>query len=1129
MNLIHVKAGKTLFRMLIIGILSVSSSLIYAQHQQVLLSGNNLTLKTAFKQIEQQTNLSIDYNVQDVNESSIIKEIPKRDIVKKVLEQLLEGTNCSISFSNGHIIISRQSEPSLAVKKIAGIVKDPVGEPVIGANIVIKGTSIGTITDIDGKFNLEANEGDVLQISYIGYNTKDVTIGKQTIVSVILQEDHQALDEVVVIGYGTVKKKDLTGAIAQVKTDKYATQQSTNVLDMLNGTVAGFNSNIGTSASGSSEMEIRGPASLSANNSPLIVLDGVIFNGSINEINPSDIETVDVLKDASSAAVYGSRSAAGVVIVTTKRGKGDKMAINFSAQLGLTDFTKEIKPNDLDGFIQRRQDFMRRMNLDKPESYYNNPNDLPAGVDINTWLNYDASYQEDPMRTWMTRINLRDIEQENYLNGNTYDWYGDATRPGLRQNYSVNISGGIGKTRYYWSLGYTDNKGYTKGDDYKTIRSRVNADTKITEFLSVGLNAQFSNVDEFREKLVRSNGQSGNKNESGDKIDLSKLAITTSPLGSKYEKDGSLKWYPHDDSAFENPFLLYENREKFHITQNLFANMYAVLTLPYGFSYKVSFINRYEWYKNFYYDPSTIPSGNKTNGAGERINSSLYEWQIDNLFSWKKTFGAHDFYATFLYNAEKLQTWYQSAKNIDFTPSGALGFHQLGAGSSATLNNDDTYSTGTAIMGRINYTLLNRYLLTLSIRRDGYSAFGMQNPYATFPSGALAWNISDEPFFKINWLNHLKVRVSYGLNGNRDIGIYDALSKLATTKYLSGTSFVSGIYSNSMANNSLKWEKTKAFNLGLDFSLFQNRLSGSVDFYNMITNDLLLTRSLPTIIGYNNVMSNMGELQNKGFEMTLNSNNIQNENFSWNSTLTFSFNRNKINHLYGEMINVLDENGNIIGQKEADDIENKWFIGESVDKIWDYKFLGIYQLGEEEEAKSFGKEPGDIKLFDSDGNGVSTQEDKVFQGYKEPRFRLGLRNDFTLFKNFYVSCFIRADLGHWGTNNLLKHDNSMEGRVGVNNIPYWTPENPTNKYTRLATVDTPSFNIYESRSFVRLQDLSVAYDIPKNIINNLKIERCKVYLSSRNLLTITKWSGWDPESLNTPMPRTFTFGIDLTL
>ena len=1085
----------------------------YAQKTTVNLKMQNQTVQTVLYEIENQSEFSFFFNTRHVDLNRKVSIDANKSDIFKVLDNIFAGTNVRYSVVDKKIILSTEKAISQQTKKkVTGVVKDQNGEPVIGANVSVKETTNGTITDIDGNFSLDnISNKDIIVISYIGYISQEIAIDQKTTLKVVLQEDQQTLEEVVVIGYGAVKKKDLTGAIAQVKADKYATQQSTNVLDMLNGTVAGFNSNIGTSASGASEMEIRGPASLSANNSPLIVLDGVIFNGSINDINPSDIETIDVLKDASSAAVYGSRSAAGVVIINTKQGKGDKMSINFSAQLGLTDFTNEIKPNDLSGFIQRRQDFQRRINPDKPEGYYNSPNQLPKGIDVDTWQKYDASFQSDPILTWMTRLNLRDIEQQNYLNGNAYDWYGEATRPGLRQNYNVNISGGIGKTKYYWSLGYTDNQGYIKGDEYKTIRSRINADTKVAEFLTVGINAQFS------------------KDESNEAIKLSNIS-RQSPLGQPYDENGELKWYPHDDSGIEqNPFLLYKKRDKFNVTQNLFATMYADLKLPFGFSYKVSYINRYDWQKNYYYDPSSIPSGNKTGGFGQRINYSLYEWQIDNIVSWKKTFGVHDFYATFLYNAEKKQTWKDTGENVNFTPSEALGFHQLGAGGSPTIKNEDTYSTGTAIMGRLNYTLMNRYFLTLSIRRDGYSAFGMENPYATFPSGALAWNLSDESFFNIKWINNLKVRASYGINGNRDIGIYDALAKLETNKYLTGSTLISGIYSSSLANQYLKWEKTKAFNLGLDFSVLDSRLNGSVDYYSMITNDLLLKRSLPTIIGYDNVMSNMGELQNNGFEMTLNSYNIQNKDFSWNSTLTFSFNRNKIKHLYGEMIDILDENGNIIGQREGDDIDNGWFIGQSIDRIWDYKFLGIYQLGEEELAKSFGKAPGDVKLYDPNGDGVSTQEDKVFQGYTKPRFRLGLRNDFTLFKNFQISCFIRADLGHWRANNLLSNTSNVEDRANSYALPYWTPETPTNKYTRLNTVNTPGYNIYEKSSFVRLQDLSIAYNIPENILKNLKVGHCKVYLSGRNLLTFTKWSGWDPESGNTPMPRIFTFGIDVTL
>lgn len=1093
---------------LLLLIILLGTPLMDAQTVKLSITRQNGTLEEVFKEIENKTGYKFVYNTSEINRDERVSVNETDQDLTVILKKLFTNeSRISFRIANKHIALFKTH-----LRKISGTVLDAAGESIIGANILIKGTGTGTITDEEGKFSLDAANGDILQVSYIGYGMQEITISRQTILKIVLQEDQQALEEVVVIGYGAVKKKDLTGAIAQVKADKYATQQSTNVLDMLNGTVAGFNSNIGTSASGSSSMEIRGPASLAANNSPLIVLDGVIFNGSINDINPADIETVDVLKDASSAAVYGSRSAAGVVIINTKQGKSEKMTINFSAQLGLTDFTKTIKPNTLDGFLQRRQDFQRRLNPGKPDAYYTNPNRLPNGIDIDTWQKYDASYQTDPTLTWLTRLNLRDIEQQNYLAGNTYDWFGESTRPGLRQNYNVNISGGIGKTKYYWSLGYTDNQGYMKGDEYKTIRSRVNADTQLAEYLTVGLNAQFNN-----------------KDESNVPISLTEVK-EQSPLGQPYDENGQLKWYPHDDSGVsKNPFLLYQHRDKFNVTQNLFANMYAELKLPFGFSYKISFINRYEWQKNYYYDPSSIPSGNKTGGIGQRINYSLYEWQIDNIISWKKTFGVHDFYATFLYNAEKKQTWKDTGENINFTPSEALGFHQLGAGGSPTIANEDTYATGTAIMGRLNYTLMNRYLLTLSIRRDGYSAFGTNNPYATFPSGALAWNLSEEPFFPIKWIDNLKIRASYGLNGNRDIGIYDALAKLQTTKYLTGSTLISGIYSNSLANSLLKWEKTKALNLGIDFSVLGNRLNGTVDYYDMKTNDLLLKRSLPTIIGYANVMSNMGELQNKGFEMTLNSRNIENESFNWSSTFTFSFNRNKINHLYGDMIDVLDENGNIIGKKEADDISNGWFIGQSIDRIWDYKFLGIYQLGEEESARSFGKAPGDVKLYDPNKDGVSTKEDKVFQGYTKPRFRLGLRNDFTVFKNFEISCFIRADLGHYAKNGLLSNKSQVEDRKNEYSLPYWTPENPTNKYTRLNTVDTPEYTIYESSGFVRLQDLSIAYTIPENIINNLKISRCKVYLSGRNLVTFTKWSGWDPESGNTPMPRIFTFGIDVTL
>ena len=1095
----------------------------YTQNARVTINKRKATLKEVLNEIEKQTDYLFIYN-NEVNTSEEVSVRAKQKAVSEVLNSILEEKDMNYSMEGNHILLSVYENDNInsedissiliqqKKKQITGRIVDQNGLSIIGANIIETGTTNGTITDIEGNFSLNIEENAIIRVSYIGYLEQEINASNQSTFEIILLEDAQSLDELVVIGYGTVRKKDLTGAVSQVRTEQFGNQQSTNVLDYLNGTVAGFNSNIGTSASGSSSMEIRGPASISASNTPLIVLDGVIYNGSINDINPRDIETIDILKDASSAAVYGSRSAAGVVIINTKRGKEGRLHINFSAQLGLTDYTKSVKPNDLDGYLQRRLDFQERSNPSKPVGYYRNPDNLPEGVDLDVWQNYDASYSSNPIETWMNRLALRDIEQENYLNGTTYDWFDAVTSPGLRQNYDVNISDGTGKTQYFWSLAYTDNKGYLLGDEYKTIRSRINADTKITDFLSVGLNAHFANRDQSAVAVNLWN------------------ATAQSPLGTPYDEKGNLKWYPHDDSGMDvNPFLNHYDRDNFNVFNDLFANIYADIKLPFGFSFKTSLVNRYEWEKDYYYIPTSIPQGDRVGGMGERRNVSLYEWQIDNILSWRKTFSIHDFYATFLYNAEKKQTWVDEASNQDFSISEELSFHQLNAGSSPTLNNNDTYSTGTATMARLNYTLMNRYLITMSFRRDGYSAFGIHNPYATFPSGALAWNVSEEPFFNLKGIDYLKIRTSYGINGNRDIGIYSALSQLGTTKYLTNGSYISGVYSNTMANNFLKWEKTKAFNLGLDFSILNNRINGAVDYYDMTTNDLLLTRSLPTIIGYNSVMSNMGELENKGFEFTLNSLNIENKDFTWRSTFIFSLNRNKIIHLYGDMEDILDENGNVTGIKEADDITNEWFIGQALDRIWDYKFLGIYQIGEEELASSFGKAPGDTKLLDVDNNGVSTQEDKVFQGYTKPRYRLGLRNEVSFLKNFQFSFFLRADLGHYTTNGLLMHTSQVDDRRNSYSIPYWTPDNPTNKTTRLNTANTPSFTIYESRSFLRLQDASLSYNLPENALEMLNINGCRFYLSSRNLLTFTKWSGWDPESGNTPMPRIFTFGVDLTL
>jgi TonB-linked SusC/RagA family outer membrane protein len=986
-----------------------------------------------------------------------------------------------------------------------------------GVNIVIKGANMGTVTDVEGVYTLSipSGIGDILVYTAIGFVTQERSVGDQSIIDIVLDEDVTTLDEVVVVGYGTQKRSDLTGSIARISAADFETKAITNIVEGLAGTVPGFYSVQGTTAAGGGSMEIRGPTSLAANNEPLIVLDGVIYSGTMSDINPSDVESIDILKDASSAAIFGSRAASGVVVITTKRGKVSKPSINVSSKIGIVGLTNHLKPFGPEGYLNLRGDFLKRFRPDAQAEYFTHPDHLPPGVSIDEWTNYDPTPSDDPTGVYLLRLGLSPIEQENYRAGKSFDWYDEIVRNGIRQDYDVSISGGVQDLRYYFSSGLVRNEGVTLGDEFKTFQSRINLEADVTDFLKVGVNAHFADRD-----------------AGFNTIPISR-AIAMSPWTQIYH-EGEMVMYPNEWRL--NPFLEYTHRDQVDKTQSLFANFFGEVQLPLGFSYRVNFSNSLQWGRQYMYDPIETANGLSLGGYGSRVNEQRYDWMVDNLIKWNRIINdIHRFDVTFLINAEKKQHWWDSQINFGMEPSGVLGYHALQAGNNPEIENSDTYITGNALMARLNYVLKDRYMLTTSFRRDGYSAFGQGNPYAYFPSVALAWTLSEEEFFKSNWFSNLKVRASWGRNGNRDIGPYDSFAQLSSTRYLYGTSVAAGTFSSKMANSQLRWENTESINLGIDFGLFENRISGSVDVYSSTTTDLLLERSLPEIIGYRSVMSNMGELQNRGMEVSLNSINVNNTNVTWKSNLIFSFNRNKIVSLYGDMTDVYDGAGNVIGQREADDLSNQWFIGQSIDRIWDYETLGIWQTEEEAEASAvYGKEPGDIKLRDVNGDGVYVpSDDKRFLGYKTPQYRLGLRNDVTFLKHFEFSSFIRADLGFSSDNDLFlgyfPHGQQFD-RGNTYEMEYWTPENPSNEYPRLnSDVSSPSFLIWKDRSFVRLQNVSLAYNVPVKSIERFKITRLKFYVSMLNALTFTSWNHYDPESGKTPMPKNITFGLDLGL
>ena len=1037
--------------------------------------------------------------------------------------------NCLLNFLNRRISIPLllafffatslvYSQNSVSVR---GVITDINGEPLIGVSVLEVGTAHGTVSDIDGNYSLEVNGMEsTLQFSYIGFEEKQIKVGNQTLINVTMSETTSELDEIVIVGYGTMKKKDLTGSVASLNSAKYENEKNKNIQQMLRGNIPGLNIGITRDAKGSAGMEIRGQRSLSASSSPLIVLDGVIYNGDLSDINPNDIQSIDVLKDASSAAVFGAKSANGVVLVNTKSGTSEKPTIGFDMSVGGVSLLRSAEVYGPEGFIDWRSDVLKSINRSAPPYVFDNPNNLPTGVTQEEWLKYDNS-QGDPMDVWLRRIGLSQVERDNYFDNQSTDWTKMVYANGLQQSYNVNVSGKTDRLNYYWSLGYDDNEGVIKYDDFSVYRSRIKLDAKITDFLTVGINTLFSM-----------------RNEPGGAASWA-MVDNLSPWGQPTNPDGTMKIYPTDDAiAAKHPLIDRSYTSKDYTYKSFDNVLFAKLTLPYEIQYELRFSPRFTNNELYLHNSSKHPEYAKYGGSATRNTSSGLYWQVDNILSWNRTFNnTHTLNATLLYNAEKNQSWQQIMNGESFVPSDVLGYHDMGSATVTSLSSNDTYSTGIAYMARLFYSFKSKYLLTGTVRRDGYSAFGMGNPYATFPSLALAWVFSEEDYMQnIDWLDYGKLRLSWGGTGNRSIGIYDALSTLnnGLISYVDDTGSAyqeSFLYSNRMGNRKLQWESTTSYNVGIDFTLIGQRINGSFDLYSMNTTNLLVNRSLPTVTGYTSVTTNLGKVNNKGVEFTLTTKNISRPNFAWNTTLNLSYNRNRIVQLYGNMEDILDENGIVIGQKEMDDIRNGWFIDHAIDEIWDYKIIGVWQVGEEEEAAKYRLAPGDFKLEDVHGDYKFTNDDKTFQGYKTPPVRWSLRNDFNLFENFDISFLVYSNWNYKRAFNEAKHNPSMTmSRFNSFIVPYWTQDNPIDNFARLnSNMAGVTYNVWQDMSFIRLDNISFGYTVPSQVAQNLKLENLRFSLSARNVALFTKeFELWDPEYAG-PTPSYVTFGLNFSL
>ena len=1054
-------------------------------------------------------------------------------------------------------------------QSVSGIIKDAAGEPVIGASILEKGTANGTITDFDGKFTLSVAPGATLIISYIGYKNQEVKAVRGKSLNVILKEDSEMLDEVVVVGYGSMRKKDLTGSVIQIRPDKLANEAPKTVQDVLRGT-PGLNVGYDASAKGGGSMQIRGQRSVytdGGHNDPLIILDGMQFYGELSEINPEDIGQIDVLKDASSAAVYGAKAANGVIIITTKKGKTGKPTINFSATLGLntkSDYRDVYGPQ---GYLNYREDWYKKdtygVNPDTgayeayqardkdgklatPAGYYEHPSNLSRyGITADQWSAYSKNEEGESLESiYAKRLGLDDGVLANYLAGNTHDWYNQTFRTGINQDYTASISGAGDRMSYYMSMGYLKSEGAVKGNDYDAIRANLKVSGKVTDWLEVGANVNFQDrsdgdisvslgTDYWDANMLRNSPFSTYRNEDGSYCQY--------PMGS------DKKWgYNYD---FERQYL---DLEKGYTVLNTIFN--AKVKLPFGITYDFNVAPRYQFFYDRYFMSASKPDSNPDSQGVNREQSKRFDYSLNNTITWDYTFAQqHHVVLTLVQEAEERRFWQDKISARKILPSDALGFHNTGNGDKklSSFSSNDTHETAAAYMARLFYSYDDRYMITGTVRRDGYCAFGGNNPWATFPSVSAAWNFKNEKFFDWEPMSTGKLRLSWGQNGNRQLSDpYISLANLgagvgASMGYLTangGTVDVKYLSMDRLANPNLQWEKTEAVNIGLDFGFLNDRITGSAEYYIMKTHDMIMSQRLPGFSGFGSMTTNLGEVQNKGFELSLNTVNILNKNFEWRTTLGFSIYKNEIKHLYYEYEDVLDDAGSVVGRKEMDDTSNGWFIGQAIGTIWDYEMDGIWQANEVEEAAKVGQRPGDPKVVNhntsddkADGTPVYNDKDKVFLGKKNPPIHWSLRNEFTLWKDLSISFSLYSYMGHKSLEGYYLNQDNGGSMITYNNNTfvkeYWTPENPTNEYARLDAYGpngAKGVQKLHNRSFIRLDNISVAYTLPQEWTRKVQLDRVKLFGTVRNVATwAADWEYADPETGGLAT-RTFTFGLNLT-
>ncbi|MHA8091673.1 SusC/RagA family TonB-linked outer membrane protein [Aquirufa regiilacus] len=969
------------------------------------------------------------------------------------------------------------------------------GSGIPGASISIKGTAKGTSSDADGNYKITVSGSSVLTFSSVGFNSQDVSVGNKSQINVALATDTKALTEVVVVGYGTQKKSQLTGAISSVTSKQITEMPITNLGQAMQGRVAGVDvAQSGSKPGTVPKVLIRGRRSFNAGNDPLYVVDGIPLSSGYEDMNPNDVASMEILKDATATAIYGARGANGVVLITTKRGSKDgKTVISYDTYVGSTQTLDKINLFTGAEYAEMKRESRRTIGTYKDA----NGNLVPTGV-------MDA-YADSKLFTA--------IELDGIAKGRTTDYQDLMVRKGFQQNHAIGVQGGNEKTQFSINGGYFQDKGIIEGLDFTRYSLRVNVDHQVNKALKVG---------------ISSYGMYGVTN--GANLNPYGFLLSQNPLARAFDDSGNLIFQQTDDALLTNPLNEIVKGAKIDETRKyrIFNSVYAELQLAKGLKYRVNFGPDFTISRNGQFNgalTNAIKGGNPTATTDNRFG---FNYTLENILTYNKQIKDHNIGVTALQSMQR-DNYEQFTQSVMGVPVETQQFYNLANASSIQgVGSNLIQWTIASYMARINYDYKGKYLLTVTARRDGSSRFGENTKWGNFPGVALGWNLHQENFMKrLTFIDELKLRASMAQVGNQGLSPYQTQGLEGRTSYAWNNNAAYGYRPNTIGNPDLKWETSTSKNIGADFSLWRGKVSGSVEYYQTNTTDLLLSDQLPTSTGFAAVTRNVGETKNTGIELSLSTINVDAENgFKWSTDFTFYKNTEEIVSLYN-------------GAK--DDVGNRWFIGKPLNSYFDYKYEGIWQTAEAADAKAKGFSVGQIKVADSNGDGKITADDRVLLGSDVPTWTGGITNRFS-YKGFDLSFFIFTRQGQKIVSRFHQNSNYLQGRYNQIKVDYWTPNNPNAYYPRPNfNQEFPAYNtaiMYFDGSFIKVRNINVGYTFPAKTAQKLGLSSLRVYASIQQPFIFSKYrskeNGVDPETSNgnvdnnvTPATQVSTFGLNI--